>query len=712
MEVVLRWFKRRGVVHFVIAAVFIVPMLGLLSIEPKKEHPYATKIRLWFDSLEYASIDHRIQFGRKTKADPNLVVLEIDAPSITLDALGEQTIAASRPLSLMRANGFPFPREVYAAICDRLFAAGAKVVGFDIAFQSPSPTDPLFQQALDTYRDRVVIGLNFSDNATFVTVPPSTLLQSQDPFDDRLGYLNFWPDTDHEIRCAQYRDNLDYLNSHVGAEGLPKFYSLAARMVQKSVRADLVPDDFQARPMRFARPGSFGAYSLYTIFDPLSWQGTFRNGDFFRGKMVLIGPEGNWSKDILPASTPTGSLPGVELHLNAINALLHDEFLSPASEGLNFATVIGSGAAAFVLALTFASIAWRFFSALLVVTGYAGALIWAYNGPGWLLPAVAPIGVFGGATGAGFVFDFVLTQIEKLRLRTTFERYNSRNVVKYLLDHTEAYKEMLAGTRRPVTVLFSDVRGFTTIAEETADSHQLVAKLNEYLSAMVACVFRYDGTLDSFAGDGIMAVWGSTPFNFGPKEDAVRAVRAALAMLVELRRLNAKWAAEGGTEWRIGIGLNHGQVIVGDLGSQEHKEFATIGDAVNLGSRLEGLTKEYHQQIIVGETVADLVRDRFHLRSVHVVQVKGKLKSVQAFTVLGEKSEALPAAREKFLALYEEGVSLFRGREFARARELFAQALELEPDDFLAAMYREDSSEFVKNPPDADWTGVRVMTRK
>jgi len=426
---------------------------------------------------------------------------------------------------------------------------------------------------------------------------------------------------------------------------------------------------------------------------------------------VVIGPDGNWFKDI-PASAPTGSLPGVELHLNAINALLQDEFLSPASDGLNFSTVIGAGAAAFLLALAIAQIAWRFVAVLVVVAGYLGALVWAYNGPGWLLPAVAPIGVFGGATGVGFVFDFVLTQIEKLRLRTTFERYNSKNVVRYLLDHTEAYKEMLAGTRRPVTVLFSDVRGFTTIAEETSDSHQLVAKLNEYHSAMVACVFRYDGTLDSFAGDGMMAVWGNTPFNFGPKEDAVRAVRAALAMLAELRRLNAKWVAGGGAEWRIGIGLNHGEVIVGDLGSQEHKEFATIGDAVNLGSRLEGLTKEYHQEIIVGESVAELVRDQFRLRSVHVVRVKGKTKSVQAFTVLGEKSEALPAAREKFLAFYEEGVSLFRGREFARAREVFAQALELEPDDFLAAMYRNDSAGFIEDPPEAGWTGVRVMARK
>jgi adenylate cyclase len=192
----------------------------------------------------------------------------------------------------------------------------------------------------------------------------------------------------------------------------------------------------------------------------------------------------------------------------------------------------------------------------------------------------------------------------------------------------------------------------------------------------------------------------------------VRAVRAALAMFAELRRLNAKWLAEGGTEWRIGIGLNHGQVIVGDIGSQQRKEFATIGDATNLGARLESLTKEYHQEILLGESVADLVRDQFHLRSVSVVQVKGKVRAVQAFTVLGEKSEALPDEQQKFLALYEEGVALFRRREFVHAKELFAQALQLQPDDYLAAMYLDDCTAFIENPPEASWTGVRVMTKK
>jgi adenylate cyclase len=717
---VLRWLKRRGAVHFVIVALFVVPMVGLLfSSQYEKYSPFLAWAKGKFDSLEFASVDYRVSLGRKAPVSPEIVFLAIDAASTSasLDSLYDaKALAASRPLTLMHSS-FPYPREVYALVCDRLFEAGARVVAIDVLFLGPSPNDQEWKSAIDRYRDKLVIAMNFSDDplngtSSTLSIPSISLLPEQDPFDQRLGYVNYCPVSDYVVLKAQYRTNIDSINHNPGAGRLPKFYSFAARALQKGGHADLIPDDLAARSMRYAGSPlhSFKNYSLYEIFDPDYWKSNFHDGDYFRDKIVVVGPQGDFVKD--KSSTPYGLMDGAEIHLNAINDLLQNEFLHPASDGLIFSTVIGSGLAALLLALTIAQIVWRFLAAVVVLAGYAMVLIWAYNGPGWLLPAVAPIGVFCGATGVGFVYDFTLAQIERFRLRTTFERYNSKNVVKYLMDHTESYKEMLAGTRRPVTALFSDVRGFTTMAEEAADSHRLVAKLNEYLTAMVACVFRLDGTLDSFMGDGIMAVWGNTPFHFGPREDAVRAVRAALAMIVELRKLNAKWLAEGGTAWRIGIGLNHGQVIVGDIGSQEHKEFATIGDAVNLASRLESLTKEYRLEILLGESVADLVRDHFHLRSVDIVQVKGKMQAVQAFTVLGEKSEVLSVDQQKFLTFYEEGMSSFRKREFARAKELFAQALQTKSDDYLAAQYLESCLEFAKNPPDASWTGIRVMTQK
>jgi adenylate cyclase len=148
------------------------------------------------------------------------------------------------------------------------------------------------------------------------------------------------------------------------------------------------------------------------------------------------------------------------------------------------------------------------------------------------------------------------------------------------------------------------------------------------------------------------------------------------------------------------------------MGSQEHKEFGVVGDPINLGARLEGLTKEYHVEIMLGENVVELVRDYFHLRNVAVVRVKGKTRAVPAYTVLGEKSEPLPPEKQKLLSLYEEGYSSFRQREFVRAKELFTQALQVQPDDYLAKIYIESCETYVKNPPGDAWDGVRVMTEK
>jgi len=294
-------------------------------------------------------VDDRIRYGRTAPVHPDIVFLAIDAASVSLDQLDDPTIAASKPLSLMRA-GYPFSREVYADVCDRLFSAGAKVVAFDIFFLSPKPEDSSWREAIDRYRDHVVIGMNFSDDlregfSTTLTLPSSDLFPGQDPSDDRLAYLNFWKNNYSLVANAQYRQNLENLNHQIaGAENLPKYYSLAARTVQKGGFPDLVPNDLSSRTMRFAgkQETKFPTYSLYKIFDPDIWGGkTFRNGDFFRGKIVLVGPQGDWAKDELV--TPWGLMNGAEIHLNAINDLLQNEFLSPASDGLIFATVIGSG---------------------------------------------------------------------------------------------------------------------------------------------------------------------------------------------------------------------------------------------------------------------------------------------------------------------------------------------------------------------------------
>ncbi len=245
---------------------------------------------------------------------------------------------------------------------------------------------------------------------------------------------------------AQYRQNIENLNHKLaGAEKLPKYYSLAARTVQKAGYPQLVPDDLNSRTMRFAgRPETvFPTYSLYKIFVPNMWEGaTFQNGKVFQGKIVLVGPQGDWTKDEL--DTPWGLMNGAEIHLNAINSLLEGKYLYPASTGLVYATVIGAGLIALFLAMTLHQIAWRFLATVGVAAGYVLAMIWSYNGPGWLLPAVAPLSVFCGATGTGFIYDFVLTQIEKIACG----RPSSATIRRTWSSISGKYGELQADARR------------------------------------------------------------------------------------------------------------------------------------------------------------------------------------------------------------------------------------------------------------------------
>src|SRR5207247_2824436 len=217
----------------------------------------------------------------------------------------------------------------------------------------------------------------------------------------------------------------------------------------------------------------------------------------------------------------------------------------------------------------------------------------------------------------------------------------------------------------PVTILFSDLIGFTTLAEK-ADPEALVAQLNEALTPMTSVIFNNGGTLDKFIGDAIMAVWGNVR-SLGTAQDAKNTARAALAMRQELAQLNQKWRSEGRMGLGMGIGINQGEVIVGNIGSQERMDPTAVGDSVNLASRLEGLTRIYGVDILVGATAAELVREEFHLRSVARVQVKGKTIPVDAFTFIGARNEDVDSQLLKWLEVYEEGLEKFRGRDFTQA---------------------------------------------
>jgi adenylate cyclase len=252
------------------------------------------------------------------------------------------------------------------------------------------------------------------------------------------------------------------------------------------------------------------------------------------------------------------------------------------------------------------------------------------------------------------------------------------------------------------------VRGFTTMTEG-ADPTKLVTQLNEYFKEMVGIVFAEHGSLDKFIGDAVMALWGSITTE-GVEKDAQHAVASALAMKKALAQLNINWEQRGMKELAFGIGINHGDVIVGNLGSEEKMEVSVIGDAVNLASRLEGLTKEYKLDLLIGEAMAPLVQSRFITRTVGSVQVKGKTIPVRIFTVLGDKSAG--DRPPSWLPRYEEAIQLYRTRKFAEGEEIFLECVRAAPDDHLSKLYLDECRELIAHPPGLDWNTVVIMKSK
>jgi adenylate cyclase len=701
----MHWLDRRRLLILALICAFWtgVILLGyFLSATPFVSAP-------WRGEQNFEDLLRRE--GRKTAAPHDFVFLGIDQSTLQLPPLTAEEVAGSRAFQLMTGRPFPWSREVWALLLDRLFGAGARLVIFDLLFNPPNDGDPAFHDALDRYHDKVVVGANFDmENGAQAVTPNDTLIPPPQLLDNRVGFVNFWPDAiDGKTRAVTYRvtnRELAGLPPHPSEE---VYESLSARALAKIGNGNDVPRDFRGHMIRFTAPDAFEPRPLYEIFDPKLWHADYADGAFFKDKIVVVGPSAQVLHDVVDTPmSPTTSGPG--LHLQAIAAALGHEFLRPTPPKIGLMLVAAAGLIAWSL-IAFVRRPLLCLGGLVVIAGaYLGAARFFFDKTGLLLLTVPVLSalILSGLFSLGF--EYALERLEKLRTRRTLERYVSKNLVKEILENPGGYYSTLRGVRVPVTMLFSDLVGFTTLAEK-ADPEALVAQLNEYLTRMTSVVFSNGGTLDKFIGDAIMAVWGNVR-SFGVAQDAKNCARAALGMRRELRQLNEKWRDEGRMGLGMGIGINQGEVIVGNIGSQERMDPTVIGDAVNLASRLEGLTRIYGIDILVGATAAELVRDEFHLRSVARVQVKGKTKPVDVFTFIGARNEDVDPQLLKWLESYEEGLEKFRVRDFTEAKILFSRFLEFYPDDFLAKMYLDRALEYERQPPDEAWDAIEVFKKK
>jgi adenylate cyclase len=304
------------------------------------------------------------------------------------------------------------------------------------------------------------------------------------------------------------------------------------------------------------------------------------------------------------------------------------------------------------------------------------------------------------------LYHYILTQHERRMIQGAFSHYVPAKVVSEILENPD--KLQLGGEERVVSVMFSDVAGFTSISERLTPA-ELVNLLNEYLTEMTEIVLAHDGIIDKYEGDAIMAEFG-VPVHFD--NHAFMACSAALQMQKKLAYLRQKWQKEGKPLLKARIGINTGEVIVGNMGSKNVFDYTVMGDHVNLGSRLEGANKFYGTYIMISEFTYDEIKDDFYTRELDLIRVKGKEQPIKVFELIASKRERINEKFLEMLNLYAQGLEYYKSQQWDDAINCFESCLKLVPEDTPSTEYRSRCIEYKFNSPGPDWDGVTVMTEK
>jgi adenylate cyclase len=446
-------------------------------------------------------------------------------------------------------------------------------------------------------------------------------------------------------------------------------------------------------------------YPYYSIADVVNHN--YKPGTF-RDKIVLVGASATGIGDL--RTPPYGGIdyPGLEVHANVIDNMLNNGFLirGAPQEILDLLLILIFGIP-LGTAMALVSPRWMWFGlALLLPFGF---LIYVSFVRGYWLNFTLPAGTLTANVMLVSLYRALVEEKEKRKVRSAFGQYLSPEVIRRLLVNPQ----LVEPRKTEITVMFSDIRGFTTISEKL-DAQDLALFLNGYLSDMTKIVFDTQGTLDKYIGDAVMAFWGAP---FEEPDHAANACRASLAMMKTVRAMQKQWEAEGKPKLDIGIGLNSGSASVGNMGSALRYGYTALGDSVNLSSRLEGLNKEYGTHILVNEsTYAGVKDDGFLFRELDIIRVKGKLQPVTIYELVGNLSELehdpgyseLKQRLKDFAAARE----LYRKRDWEQAQHAFQEILNRTPDDGPSRMYWKRCQEYLFDEPPVGWDGVFTMTHK
>jgi adenylate cyclase len=437
----------------------------------------------------------------------------------------------------------------------------------------------------------------------------------------------YYPSTILWLAMMHYQVGLDDVEINMGENVILHNSILPKTDMHPEMKGDVViPIDIQGT-LFINFYGRSGTFQVRSFSDVVEGKVSTR---YFKDKIVLVGVYAEGLQDI--HQTPYGPMFGIEMIGNAITQLLNRDFIQFSPDSIDIALIVFFG-----LLISYIvgrkSILYSYVATFLLAVVYFFLVVFVFDRYRYVLNLSAPL-ITGMLTLFSMIAYRILTEEkEKKVIQGMFSNYVSKSIVDELLKHPE--KLELGGEDKNITVLFSDIRGFTTLSEKLTPQ-ELVAHLNEYLSAMTDIIFKYEGTLDKYVGDEIMAFWNAP---LEQEKHADRATLTALEMMSTLHSLNEKWPVE--KQLNIGIGLNTGIMTVGNMGSKSRMDYTLMGDNVNLGARLEGTNKIYGTNIIISEFTYRALADRFICRELDFIRVKGKKKPVQIYEVMDIKEQGV-----------------------------------------------------------------------
>ncbi len=652
-------------------AVFIGLGVGVLGA--------AAQLSGVFGNWSYGISD---RFFLAHEADPSAVIIAID------DA------------SLAKLGRWPWPRTIHADLIDRLSAMGAKAIAYDVNFPEPSDTgsDLRLAEAVRHAANVVMpIELSFSVSDGRLVFDPTKIVQpipSVQSAAKSSGFTNTPLDEDSIVRRVPL--------TVMDPSGSPvrHFAYEAATLANRAPQGEIPRDRYGRILINFPNePGrSFKTYAAADVIQGLVEPAAID------GKVVFVGATARDLHDEQNVATSRGQpMPGVEIHASIYDTLVSRRWLSPADPWVQAALLVLIGIL-FGLLVPYLRPRYSLPGALAIWLAWIVSAIILFD-RGLVIDIVWPTLVIFFGYAALVLERWLDTEAQRRKLRSAFSRYVSHSVVESIMRNPDKLK--LGGERRNMSVLFSDLRGFTTLSEGLTPE-KLVEVLNTYLNEMTKIVFDEGGVLDKYIGDAVMAFWNAP---FDQPDHVQRSVRCAVRMRDKLKAMNREGDFPKGIELKVGVGVNTGDMVVGNIGAETRYDYTVIGDSVNLASRTESLCKEYGANIIITQNTRAMLGDGFHTRLLDQVAVKGKKEPIRLYEVLGMTGE-VQDTDIAYAQRFETALSDYFARRFTEAAEEARKLLAAKPDDVAAQKLLERSEIYIQTPPPQAWDGTWVMTKK